>query len=491
MKESNSLFRALPSVDIVLGLLADPSTLTIYGQDKEVAQDFTELPRELLRLAVVDFLDQRRQQIRAGKISTAQELELPTLLPKLLEYVFLATKTHFRRVLNATGVVIHTNLGRSVLAKEATKAVLLACQHYSNLEFDLETGGRGSRYSHVEKLLCQLTGAEAALVVNNNAAAVLLVLDTLCKGREVVVSRGELVEIGGSFRIPDVMERSGCILKEVGATNRTHLKDYAGAIGENTAALLKVHTSNFSIKGFTKSVEREEMCALAKEHGLVSIEDLGSGCLFNFAAAEAHHFAHEPMAQHVIKSGMDVVTMSGDKVLGGPQAGIILGRADILQKIKSNQLTRALRIDKMTLAALEATLRLYLDPEKSKKSIPTLRMMLATKEELHGRAKKLANTVKKTFAKAGFENLQITLQAGVSRVGGGSFPEQDLPTTLVAIAVPDLALLRQNLLNLALPLAVRVENDKLCLDPRTLEDEEFLLVAKALVQGISNTLAKA
>ncbi len=477
--DKNYLFRLLPSVDAVLAILTGQSE---HALPESTTKQFKSLPRELIRLAVVEYLDKKRLQIKKGEIAEAFTLE--KMLPSLARFVQLNTQPHFRRVLNATGVVIHTNLGRSILAQEAAEAAYTACMHYSNLEFNLETGERGSRYAHVEALLCQLTGAEAALVVNNNAAAVLLVLGSLCKGKEVVVSRGELVEIGGKFRIPEVMQHSGCTLREVGATNRTHAKDYAQGINENTAALMKVHTSNFRMQGFVKSIAREEMCHIARENGLLCIEDLGSGCLFDFTKAGVAYSAHEPLVQEVVQSGMDVITLSGDKVLGGPQAGIILGKKDLVNDMKNNQLTRALRIDKITLAALEATLRLYIDPQTAKERIPTISMMLSTRIELAKKAKTLLTLIKKDFAKHKLEGATLALKEGMSRVGGGSFPEEDLPTVLVAVQVENIPQLRENLLKLELPLVGRVEDNTLCLDPRTLTKEEFPLVANALVQAM-------
>ncbi len=322
---------------------------------EQTLPDMAAVPRPLVRELITAFLDALREDIRAGRVDDADHLALDSLLPALKEHVARGVRPGLRRVLNATGVVIHTNMGRSVLAEEAREAVNAACSGYCNLELDLTTGGRGSRYSLVEGLLCRLTGAEAALVVNNNAAAVLLVLDTLCKGGEVIVSRGQLVEIGGSFRIPEIMEKSGAVLREVGATNRTHLKDYAEAVTPQTTALLRVHTSNYRIVGFHKDVPLRELAALAAQHGVPVIEDLGSGSLLDLADSG---LPGEPTVQSVVREGADVVTFSGDKVLGGPQAGIILGRRNAVDRIRSNPLNRALRTDKLTMAALEATLRL-------------------------------------------------------------------------------------------------------------------------------------
>ena len=285
----------------------------------------SDLSRALVKNLGNEFLDICREEIRSGAITGEGQLSLSALLPRLTAYVRAKSRPHFRRVLNATGVVIHTNLGRSLLAKSAIAAVAEACAHYSNCEFDLSTGQRGSRYSHVEKILCDITGAEAALVVNNNAAAVFIMLETFAKGKEVVVSRGQLVEIGGSFRIPDVMSKSGAILKEVGATNRTHAHDYENAIGDNTGALMRVHTSNFRMIGFTKEVSLPELCELGKKYDLPVIEDLGSGTLYPL---KGNGLVNEPTVQQVVAQGADVVSFSGDKVLGGPQAGKI-GRAHV------------------------------------------------------------------------------------------------------------------------------------------------------------------
>jgi L-seryl-tRNA(Ser) seleniumtransferase len=458
----SSLFRHIPSVDRFL--------LELEGD-----QALASLPRQLLKDLVAEFLDLCREEIRAGIVTDESALSFATLAARAGAYVRARSRPHFRRVVNATGVVIHTNLGRSILAAEAVAAVAEGCRHYSNLEMDLDTGQRGSRYSHVEKLLCRLTGAEAGLVVNNNAAAVLLVLDTLARGREVVVSRGQLVEIGGSFRIPEVMKKSGAVLREVGATNRTHLRDYEGAIGADTAMLMKVHTSNYRIIGFHKEVELPELVALGRERGLPVFEDLGSGNLFDFSP---YGFMPEPTVQQVLKSGVDVLSFSGDKLLGGPQAGVIVGRKAYIDLIKKNQLNRALRIDKMTLAALEATLRLYLDPELARRKVPTLAMITAGREELTARARRLGRRLAKELAGLA----EVRVKPGFSRVGGGSFPEQDLPTALVAVRPlsTDVESLRQGLLAEDIPVVGRVEDGAFCLDPRTLMNEEFALVAGAL-----------
>jgi L-seryl-tRNA(Ser) seleniumtransferase len=407
-------------------------------------------------------------------------------MPRLSAYVRSHSRPHFRRVLNATGVVIHTNLGRSVLARPAVEAVAEACAHYSNCEFDLATGKRGSRYSHVEKILCDITGAEAALVVNNNAAAVFIMLETLARGREVIVSRGQLVEIGGSFRIPDVMAKSGAILREVGATNRTHVRDYEQAIGDDTAALMRVHTSNFRMVGFTAEVSLPEMRALGDRYGLPVIEDLGSGTLCDLAG---HGLPGEPTVQQVVAQGADVVSFSGDKVLGGPQAGIIVGRREYVDRIKKNPINRAVRIDKMTLAALEATLRLYLDMDAARREVPTLRMITASQDSLRSKARRLADAVRAELG----DTAMVAMRKGFSRVGGGAFPEYDLPGTLVSVDVPGVSVdeLREALLDTDPPLVARIEDGVFLLDPRTLASSELKLAAGALRQAVETIKDKS
>ncbi|NCC25056.1 MAG: L-seryl-tRNA(Sec) selenium transferase [Deltaproteobacteria bacterium] len=464
-----NLFRHLPAVDKVLAEL-------------EAEAGFGSFPRTLLRDLVGEYLDLCREEIKAGRYRDPAELAWERLRPAVVAYVRMKSRPHFRRVLNGAGVVVHTNLGRSILAETAARAVQEACARYSNLEFSLTTGTRGSRYSHVEGLLCQLTGAEAGLVVNNNAAAVLIVLDTLAKGREVVVSRGQLVEIGGSFRIPEVMAKSGAVLREVGATNRTHAHDYEGAIGENTAALLKVHTSNYRIIGFHKEVPLPELVEIGRRHGLPVIEDLGSGNLFDFSGLG---LMPEPTVQQVLASGVDVVSFSGDKLLGGPQAGIILGRREYVDRIKKNPLNRAVRTDKMTVAALEATLRLYLDPDRARSEVPTLRMITMGRDELLRAARRLKTRLARELG--GLAG--IKLRDGVSRVGGGAFPEQDLPTVLVSVEPRDGTQaddLRERLLSTDPPLVGRIEKDLFCLDPRTLGNDEYGTVARVVREALDS-----
>ena len=464
--DMSKLYRHLPSTDQVLAVL-------------EASRDIADLPRQLVKDLANEFLDICREEIRSGAIAKADQLALDALLPRLTAFVRFRARPHFRRVLNATGVVIHTNLGRSLLARSAVEAVAEACGHYSNCEFDLSTGQRGSRYSHVEKILCDITGAEAALVVNNNAAAVFIMLETLAKGKEVVVSRGQLVEIGGSFRIPDVMSKSGAILREVGATNRTHIHDYESAIGDNTGVLMRVHTSNFRMVGFTKEVSLPELRELGDKYALPVIEDLGSGSLYSF---QDTGLAGEPTVQQVVAQGADVVSFSGDKVLGGPQAGIIVGRKEYIDRIKMNPINRAMRIDKMTLAALEATLRLYLDMDEARNKVPTLKMITASQEALKSKARRLAEAIRAELGDA----VSVGMKKGASRVGGGTFPEYDLPGTMVSVVSDSISVgdLKEALLDTDPPLVARIEDDAFLLDPRTLASTELKLAAFALRQAV-------
>jgi len=462
--EKQKLLRAIPQVDEVLQW---------FSVDAEV-------PVFLVKQAVREELEGLRQNILAGEKIGKNDLVKKKLRGQIHKRLKKKLGPNFRRVINATGVVIHTNLGRSILPASAREALVEAGTRYSNLEFDLETGRRGSRYSLVEQLLCDLTDAEAGLVVNNNAAAVLLVLDTLAKGKEVIVSRGQLVEIGGSFRIPEVMAKSGAKLVEVGATNRTHRKDYEGAITEETSMLLKVHASNFKMVGFTKEVSAEELVELAANYKLLVMEDLGSGCLMDMSR---YGLRKEPTVQETLKAGVDVVTFSGDKLLGGPQAGIIVGKKNIIDSIKKNQLNRALRIDKFTLAALETVLRLYYDQETAVAQIPTLSMLTAEPEMLNRRAKRLVRLIKKMLS----DKCKVKVSVTGSRVGGGALPEEDLESRAVVLEPLDRTVneLEKSLRHSSLPIIGRIEEDRFILDMRTVGDDEISLIAKVLGQVFS------
>jgi L-seryl-tRNA(Ser) seleniumtransferase len=376
----------------------------------------------------------------------------------LLEAEFRPT---LRPVINATGVIVHTNLGRALLSPAARAAMDQTARAYSNLEYDLAAGKRGSRYIHAEKLLRRLTGAEAALVVNNNAGAVLLILSALARHREVIISRGQLVEIGGGFRIPDVMKQSGAILVEVGTTNRTHLRDYEAAITDQTAMLLRAHRSNFRMTGFVTEPTLAEMADLAHSRGLLVADDLGSGTLLDTAD---YGLAHEPTIQESIAAGADIVSCSGDKLLGGPQAGLVLGRTDLISQLRRFPLTRALRVDKTTLAGLQTTLLHYLKDEATQE-IPVWRMIAMSQKDLAVRAEAWANRL----AAAG---LQAEVLAGRSAVGGGSLPGETLPTQLVALREPAPEQLAHTLRHADPPVIARVEQDRLVFDPRTVQPEE-------------------
>ena len=442
-------------------------------------------PRGIILEAVRRGLDHLRQTIITAPDPAKLDetiFSFEHLLPQFIAEIERQLTPSLRRVVNATGVVIHTNLGRSLLHEGAIEHITRVSRHYSNLEFDLAQGTRGSRYVHVEEILCRLTGAEAALVVNNNAAAVMLVLNTLAAGREVIVSRGQLVEIGGAFRIPDVMKRSGAILREVGTTNRTHLSDYEGPIDEQTALILKVHTSNFRILGFTSEVGLRELAELAHSRGLPVMEDLGSGCLIDLTK---YGLDREPTAGEAIKEGADIVTFSGDKLLGGPQAGIILGKREYIERIKVNPLNRALRIDKLTLAGLESTLLLYLDEDRAAKEIPTLRMLTYSQDELRRKAQRLFRKIRARIP----TGLRIAVRDDLSQVGGGAYPVQSLPTRVITLK-PDKGSahqLEKRLREGKPPIIARLSKDEVLLDVRTIGDDEGDLI----VAGIEGSLKQA
>lgn len=448
----SEMLRSLPGVDRMLERLKTVSA-------------FDGVPRSLQIAAIRAVVDTVRSEILESQNGPTQEaISESFLLERIQSKVRQLMSPNVKHLVNATGVIVHTNLGRSLLAAEALSNLMVIGGGYSNLEFNLETGKRGSRYSHVEDLLCEITGAQSAMVVNNNAGAVLLCLDTLAKGRDVIVSRGELVEIGGSFRIPDVMAKSGAQLKEVGTTNRTHLKDYENAIDDETGMLLKVHTSNYSVVGFTASVGLDELVKLGQAYQLPVMEDLGSGTFIDFSK---YGLQKEPMVQESIRSGADIVTFSGDKLLGGPQAGIIAGSEVVVDKIKKNPLTRALRIDKLTLAALESTLKFYRDEEKAVASIPTLRMMTLSSKALERQAELLQRVLTDLNEK----RLKIERLNAFSRVGGGSLPLVRLPTCCVGVEIQGVSansldrLLRES----DPPVIGRIENDKFLMDVRTMQ----------------------
>lgn len=429
-----------------------------------------------LKQAVRNVLDQLRTALSSNP---ATDLTPTSISHLVRNQIRIAETPSLRRVINGSGVVVHTNLGRSPLAHAAEAALRDTAWGYSNLEFDLEQGERGERYSHVENLICELTGAEAALVVNNNAAAVMLALSSLASDQEVIVSRGELVEIGGSFRIPDVMRQSGATLVEVGTTNRTHPRDYIGAITEQTALLLKVHTSNFAVVGFTAEVATEAMVRIGQEASVPAMVDAGSGCLIDLARFGING---EATVQQHLQAGADVVTFSGDKLLGGPQAGLIAGRRDLVEKMKRHQLLRALRIDKLTLAALEATLRLYRDEQVALAEIPTLRMLTMPLDEISSQARRMLRRLRSLLPR----QFTLTLQDGFSSPGGGTYPLLQLPSRLIEVTVDGVPpkRLEELLRSTTPPVVGRLQKDRFLLDVRTLTDAEIPLLASALVQAL-------
>jgi L-seryl-tRNA(Ser) seleniumtransferase len=451
--EIGALLRRLPAVD---ELLAGPS----------VQQALRAYPRWAVLAAVREVLAERRERLRQAPETGERLLDRAGIEAAVLAAAAGKGQPSLRPVLNATGVVIHTNFGRAPLARAAQDAIQAAARGYTNLEFDLEAGARGSRQSHVESLLCDLTGAEAALVVNNNAAAVLIAINTLADGKEIVISRGQLVEIGDAFRIPDVMVRAGGILREVGTTNRTHLADYEAAIGPATALVLKVHRSNFRLLGFTADVDTRELVALARGRGLPVMEDLGSGALLEMPQAGPDR---EPLAGEVVRAGVDVVTFSGDKLLGGPQAGILVGRRDLLGRIRRNPLARAVRIDKLCLAGLEATLRLLREPERAREEIPVLAMLALPAEAIGRRAEALAAALR-----AAGSPLRVEVEDGVSEVGGGALPLQSLPTRLLAVSPgpAGASAVEARLRRGRPPVLARIQEGRLLLDLRTVAPAE-------------------
>ena len=456
--------RALPKVHTLLETEAAQTLLADWPRASVLAEMRAEI-------------DARRQQILAGEAPTVTE---EAVLVAVTERLKAKDLKRLRRVVNATGIVIHTNLGRAPMAEAAVQAVTEAAWGYTNLEMDLATGKRGGRGGQVEELLQTLTGAEAALVVNNNAAAVLLALGTLASGGGVVISRGELVEIGGGFRVPDVITQSGARLVEVGTTNKTRLADYARAAGADTKVLLKVHPSNYQIVGFTEEAAVVELAALAQERGLVLMNDLGSGALVDLTA---YGLPPEPTVQEMLAAGADVVTVSGDKLLGGPQCGLILGRRALVERLGANPLYRALRADKLTLAALEATLRLYLDPDRLTETVPVLAMLAAGKEELARRARRLRMLLAKV------DGLETRLADGDSFTGGGALPTVPLPTkrVLVRAAGVSAEALASALRRHDPPVIAVIDDDWLVLDVRTVRDDEFRLIAAA-VRGAVGSL---
>lgn len=463
MSSTRELLSMLPSVDEVLK----------SDHGKEWLERY---PRRYVLKAVREIIDIRRKEILEGAI---KETSVEEMLPDIKLMIERLSSMSLRPVINATGVVIHTNLGRSVLSKKVMENVMKIATSYSNLEYDLNEGRRGKRYSHIKRLLREVTEAEDGFVVNNNAAAVFLCLNEMAKGKEVIVSRGELIEIGGSFRIPDVMVSSGAILKEVGTTNKTHLYDYERAVSDNTALILKVHQSNYRIKGFTEDVAIEDLVDLGQKKGIPVMYDLGSGCLIDLKPYGIHT---EPSVREIVKKGADLITFSGDKLLGGPQAGIIVGKGNLIERIQKNPLTRAVRIDKLTLSALEMTLFDYLDEEKAKKVIPTLRMLLEDPMKIKEKAKRIYQSIKRKIKKADIELFQ-----DISRAGGGSLPEIDFPTYVVYIKPLSISarMLEERLRFGTPPVIVRVKEEGIIIDAKTVESREIPVLIDAIEAALS------
>ena len=456
------LFAMLPSVDKVL-------------DDEKIKKVLEEYPKKLVLDSIRQVIDEKRKLI-INLDNNNQEIKINfediviNSIIKIKENYSLSLK----RVINGTGVILHTNLGRSLLSENIKDEVWEIASKYSNLEYNIDKGERGSRYVHLVDIIRKLTGAEDVLVVNNNAAALLLILNTLAKDGETIVSRGELVEVGGSFRIPSIMSLSGTKLVEVGSTNKTHIIDYEEVISEDTKVLMKVHTSNYKILGFTESVGLDSLSLLSKKYNIPLIEDLGSGVFIDLSK---YGLSYEPTVLDSIKNGADIVTFSGDKMLGGPQAGIIVGKKEYISKMKKNQLTRALRVDKITICALEATLRMYLDENEAINNIPTLKMLTYTSEELKSKANKLFSLLNSLNLDA-----KINIEDSFSQVGGGSMPIEKLKTFVISIIPSKISVssLEKKLRLSKSNIIGRISDNKYILDVRTIFEDEFEVIAKEL-----------
>lgn len=463
MMEKKSWYRKIPKVDMLLETEELQAAMEVWG-----------------RTPVMDAVREELADFRRLIEQETDESILLDVLENLPADIFRRTKkicsVNLKPVINGTGTVLHTNLGRAPIHSEAAASISKIVSSYSNLEYNLQSGDRGERYSHFEELLCRITGAEAAMAVNNNAASVLLVLSALGRGGETIVSRGELVEIGGKFRIPDVMEESGTILREVGCTNKTHYEDYEEAVNDDTKLILKVHTSNYSIVGFTKAVPAKELAQLAAQSGIPLVEDLGSGVFINL---EKYGLPHEPTVQEAVNNGVDIVCFSGDKLLGGPQAGIIIGKKIYIDRLKKHPLTRALRIDKYTVAVLEQCFLEYLREEKAVKRIPVLRMLTESYEEVRKRAERLEQLLKEKCLPA-----EISLCDCMSQAGGGSFPETEIPSCGVSILPEEISvtLLQERLRKLSIAVIGRVSQERFLLDARTITEEQIPEIAARIKQ---------
>ena len=450
----SSILRKLPSVDKMLAGESASSLRRLYSENT-------------VKRIVRATLDSIRSGVITGRLSE-RDCDIDSVESRVLSEADRLYGPKLKTVINATGVIVHTNLGRSPLPQSVVDRIAQAALSYSNLEYDIGQGKRGERNSHLRVLIEELTGAEAALAVNNNAAAVLLALSTMARGKEVIVSRGELIEIGGSFRIPEVMERSGAILREVGATNRTHVRDYESAINENTALILKCHTSNYRIVGFTKEVELDELAEIGRKHDIPTMMDLGSGCLVDLAP---FGLSDEVTVQSVVAGGIDIVSFSGDKLLGGPQAGLLVGKRQYVEAMRQNPLTRALRMDKMTLAGLEATLEEYVKPDGPFALIPTLEMIARSSDRLKADAEFLAGSLRSALG-SGYE---VKIEQGAGRVGGGALPMGDLegPRVVVRHSTMSAARLERNLRSGNPPVIALVHENAVLFDCRTLLHDQL------------------
>ena len=440
--------------------------IEIYGREnflKTAREALEDLRKEILKLAAAGM----------GESDLVSE----NILKKIESHLEQKLAPSLRRAVNATGIVIHTGLGRAILAKGAREAIWNVTKGYCTLATDIETGLRGHRDVHINRLLCELTGAEAGILVNNNAAATVLILNTLARGKEVILSRGQLVEIGGSFRLPEVMETSGAILREVGTTNKTRLRDYEAAVNEKTGAIMRVHHSNYRILGFAEEPEIEELVELAKKYNLPVIDDLGSGALVDL---KEFGLETEPMVQKSIRSGADVVCSSGDKLIGGPQSGVIVGKADIVNKIRNNPLMRVFRVGKLTIASMEATLKLFLNPEKLKKRHPIYKMFSLSLKEANKRAAKVANKLRKAVS----ERAQVWVEDGESQVGSGSAPVETIPTKILCVKASNLPpeSLARKLRRNEPPIFSRIWKETVLLDFRTIQPDEDQLVEEAILK---------
>lgn len=458
-------YQMIPKVDEILA-------------DDRILDILKTCPRKIVIEAINEEIDKIRSLIQENGDENRIITELNELILNIINNCIAKNKFSLRRVVNATGVIIHTNLGRSLLNPDIIDNIMQISTNYSNLEFDIEKGKRGSRYSHLEKIISQITGGEAALVVNNNAAAVLLVLSTVAKDKNVIVSRGELIEIGGSFRIPEVMEQSGAILKEVGTTNKTHFEDYLNAIDDETSCIMKVHTSNYKILGFTSDVPVSELKKL-KSDKILLIEDLGSGVLIDLSK---YGISYEPTVSDSIKNGADIVTFSGDKLLGGSQAGIIVGKKELIDKMKKNPLTRALRVDKFTISALEATFRYYLDEATALSNVPTLSMIVKSIDEIEKQVLRVIDILK---PKINSEEIIFDIVDDFSEVGGGSLPLEKINTKCLAIELlrGNIVDFERNLRNYEIPVISRIFKDRVLFDFRTIREDEEEIVIEAILNA--------